>query len=126
MLSEIANVPPSEGVVMNNAMTAKDAGSSDRLYSILEVVKSNRDSFRCCFDLYARNNRGAKGRLAFQIKLDPEGKFMEAKIKQDESDITAGEVESCMTDLVKTISWPKSPSGKETLYTHRFDFKPKN
>ncbi|AKT42277.1 AgmX/PglI C-terminal domain-containing protein [Chondromyces crocatus] len=125
MLSEITNDPPEGGVVMNNAMTAGDAGSSDRLYSILEVIKMKRDSFRCCFDVYARKHPGAKGRLALQIKLDPQGKFLETKIKPDESDITAPEVESCMSDLVQSMSWPKSPSGKETLYTHRFDFKPR-
>jgi len=125
MLSEITNDPPSGGVVMNNAMTAKDAGSSDRLHPILEVVQSKRDSFRCCFDVYARKNPGAKGRVAFTLKLDPEGKLVESKIKQDESDITAPEVESCMTELSQTITWPKSPSGKDTVYTHRFEFKPR-
>lgn len=125
MLSEIANEPPAGGVVMNNAMEAADAGASDRLQPILEVVKEKRDSFRCCFDLYARKNPGAKGRLAFQLKLNPEGKLIEGKIKQDESDITAPEVESCMVELSQSITWPKSPSGKDTVYTHRFDFKPR-
>jgi hypothetical protein len=125
MISEITNTPPEGGVVMNNAMTATDAGASDRLQPILQMVNARRDGYRCCFDLYARKNPGAKGRVAFQMKINPDGQLMESKIKQDESDVTAPEVESCMTELSKSISWPKSPSGKDTVYTHRFEFKPR-
>jgi hypothetical protein len=125
MLSVITNPPPDGGVVMNNAMTASDAGASDRLRPILDTVNSKRDGYRCCFDLYARKNPGAKGRIAFQMKINPDGQLMESKIKQDESDVTAPEVESCMGELSKAIAWPKSPSGKDTVYTHRFEFKPR-
>ncbi|MCC6556224.1 MAG: AgmX/PglI C-terminal domain-containing protein [Polyangiaceae bacterium] len=125
MLTDIANDPPDGGVVMNNATTAADAGSSDRLQPILEVVKSKRDGFRCCFDLYARKNPGAQGRLAFTMKLKPDGALLEGHIKKDESDVTAPEIESCMVELAKGIAWPASPSGKETTYTHRFEFKPR-
>jgi hypothetical protein len=30
-----------------------------------------------------------------------------------------------MVELAKGITWPASPSGKETTYTHRFEFKPR-
>jgi hypothetical protein len=123
MLTDIANDPPAGGVVMNNATTSGDAGSSDRLQSILEVFKSKRDGFRCCFDVYARKNPGAQGRLAFTLKLKPDGSVIEGSIKKDESDVTAPEIESCMLDLAKSITWPQSPSGKETTYNHRFEFK---
>lgn len=123
MLTEITNDAPPGGVVMNNATTAGDAGSSDRLQPILEVVKSKRDSFRCCFDVYARKNPGAQGRLAFTMHLKPDGSLIEGNIKKDESDVTAPVIESCMVELAKSISWPPSPSGKETTYTHRFEFK---
>jgi hypothetical protein len=125
ILSEITNTPPQGGVVMNNASPGPDGGPSDRLQPILETVNAKRDGFRCCFDIYARKNPGARGRLALTMKLDPEGKLMEAKIKQDESDITAPQVESCMAELAKSIAWPRSPRGMDTTYTHRFEFKPR-
>jgi hypothetical protein len=125
MLSEITNDPPQGAVVMNNASPPSDGGPSDRLQPILDTVQSKRDGFRCCFDLYAKKNPGARGRVAFTMKLDPEGKLMEGKIKQDESDITAPQVESCMAELAKSIAWPRSPRGMDTTYTHRFDFKPR-
>jgi hypothetical protein len=126
MLSEITNDPPDGGVVMNNAMTASDAGSSDRLQPMVDLIKSKRDAFRCCFDLWAQKNRGAEGSLTFVINLKPDGALIAAHVDQAQSKIKAPEVEACMVDLAKTLEYPRSPSGKETTYKHRFDFKARN
>ncbi|WP_437758019.1 AgmX/PglI C-terminal domain-containing protein [Sorangium sp. So ce1389] len=124
--SEITNEPPDGGVVMNNAMTSADAGSSDRLQPLVDAIKARRDGFRCCFDLYARKHPGAQGRVTWQLKLKPDGTFEEATIVRDKSDVTAPQVESCMEELAKSITWARSPSGKETVLTYPFDFKRRN
>lgn len=124
VLSEITNEPPEGGVVMNNAATSADAGSSDRLQPLVDVIKSRRDGFRCCFDLYARKNPGARGKIAWQLKLKPDGAVEAATILRDKSDVTAPEVESCMAELAKSVTWARSPSGKDTTLTYPFDFKP--
>ncbi|XYI00530.1 AgmX/PglI C-terminal domain-containing protein [Sorangium sp. So ce1128] len=124
--SEITNEPPDGGVVMNNAMTSADAGSSDRLQPLVDAIKARRDGFRCCFDLYARKNPGAQGRVTWQLKLKPDGTFEEATIVRDKSDVTAPQVESCMEELARSIAWARSPSGKETVLTYPFDFKRRN
>ncbi|WP_148313464.1 AgmX/PglI C-terminal domain-containing protein [Sorangium cellulosum] len=124
--SEITNDPPDGGVVMNNAMTSADAGSSDRLQPLVDAIKARRDGFRCCFDLYARKHPGAQGRITWQLKLKPDGTFEEASIVRDKSDVTAPQIESCMAELAKSITWARSPSGKETVLTYPFDFKRRN
>ncbi|WP_437591884.1 AgmX/PglI C-terminal domain-containing protein [Sorangium sp. So ce1000] len=124
--SEITNEPPDGGVVMNNAMTSADAGASDRLQPLVDAIKARRDSFRCCFDLYARKHQGAQGRITWQLKLKPDGTFEEASIVRDKSDVTAPQIESCMEELAKSITWARSPSGKETVLTYPFDFKRRN
>ncbi|XXT22212.1 AgmX/PglI C-terminal domain-containing protein [Sorangium sp. So ce429] len=124
--SEITNEPPDGGVVMNNAMTSADAGSSDRLQPLVDAIKARRDGFRCCFDLYARKNPGAQGRVTWQLKLKPDGTFEDATIVRDKSDVTAPQVESCMEELARSINWARSPSGKETVLTYPFDFKRRN
>ncbi|WP_438009183.1 AgmX/PglI C-terminal domain-containing protein [Sorangium sp. So ce321] len=124
--SEITNEPPDGGVVMNNAMTSADAGSSDRLQPLVDAIKARRDGFRCCFDLYARKNPGAQGRITWQLKLKPDGTFEDATIVRDKSDVTAPQVESCMEELARSITWARSPSGKETVLTYPFDFKRRN
>lgn len=124
--SEITNEPPDGGVVMNNAMTSADAGSSDRLQPLVDAIKARRDGFRCCFDLYARKHPGAQGRVTWQLKLKPDGSFEEATIVRDKSDVTAPQVEDCMEELAKSVTWARSPSGKETVLTYPFDFKRRN
>jgi hypothetical protein len=126
ILSEITNEPPAGAVPMNNATTAADAGASDRLAPMIDLMKAKRDGFRCCFDIWAKKNPGASGRVMLVISLDPDGKLKKAFVKQDASGIHAPEVESCMVDLAKSMTFPKSPSGKETEFSYPFDFKAKN
>ena len=111
---------------MNNATTAADAGSSDRFASMVELMRQKRDGFRCCFDIWAKKNPGSAGKVTFVFQLDPTGKLKKSFAKQDETTIKAPEVESCMNELAATLSYPKSPSSKDTEYTHRFEFKARN
>jgi hypothetical protein len=127
LLSEITNEPAADaGVVMNNATTAADAGSSDRFASMVELMRQKRDGFRCCFDIWAKKNPGSAGKVTFVFQLDPAGKLKKSFFKQDETTIKAAEVESCMNELATTLTYPKSPSAKDTEYTHRFEFKARN
>lgn len=123
MLAEITNEPPASGVVMNNAQTASDAGASDRFQSMSDLVKEKRDAFRCCFDLWAKNNPGQKGKVTFVFELAPDGRLKQSQIKRDASDITAPEIESCMQEVASGLVYPKSPSGKDTIFTYPFEFK---
>jgi len=124
--SEITNEPPDGGTVMNNAMTAADAGASDRLQPLIDLIKSNRDGFRRCFDQHAKKYPGAQGRLVMVFSLKPDGTLREASIDAAKSAFQAPDVESCMIDFAKTLAYPKSPSGKDTKFTYPFDFKAKS
>jgi hypothetical protein len=124
--TEITNDPPDGGVVMNNANTAADAGSSDRFNPIVDQFKAHRNRFRCCFDIWAKKNPGAKGHVNFTVQLDPKGGLKKAFIKNEGSDIRHPDVESCMVEVVKGITFPASPSGKDTDLTYPFDFKARN
>lgn len=120
---DITNDPPDGGVPMNNATTAGDAGSSDRLASILERVQQHRSRFRCCFDLWGRNNPGREVKVTLSLELEPTGKLAKAGFKPDETELVDGAVEGCMREVAERIDFPPSPSGKLTTYNHRFQFK---
>ena len=105
---------------MNNA--SPDAGST-RLQPMMELIGQKRDGFRCCFDIWAKDHPGVNGRVTFNFELKPDGTLIKAESDKTESTITAPEVESCMVDLAKSLTYPKSPTGKQTTYRHRFDFK---
>ncbi|APR79382.1 Hypothetical protein A7982_04729 [Minicystis rosea] len=123
LVSEIANDPPANGVPVNNAMTTKDAGAADRLEPLTELIKSKRDGFRCCFDIYAKSNPGAQGAMKLHLELKPDGTLTQVSFLDTPNRVNAPEVESCMSDLAKGLTYPKSPSGKETKFTYPFDFK---
>lgn len=120
---DITNDPPDGGLPMNNATTAGDAGSSDRLASILDRVQQHRNRFRCCFDLWGRNNPGREVKVTLSLELEPTGKLAKAGFKADETELTDAAVEGCMREVAERIDYPASPSGKLTTYNHRFQFK---
>ncbi len=119
--STITNEPPGNGRVTANAGTVP--AGSDRLQPMIDLIKANRDGFRKCFDLWGKKNPGQSGKIAFQFFLKPDGTLEKAGFKADEGDMHAAEVESCMITFAKTLTYPKSTIGKETIYTHRFEFK---
>ncbi len=122
LVSDITNDPPG-GVAMNNAQTTRDAGATDRLEPLTDLIKSKRDGFRCCFDVWAKDHPGAAGSVKLKIKLKPDGAVMEVGFEDTPNRVNAPEVEACMSDLAKSLSYPRSPSGKETTFHYPFDFK---
>ena len=118
--SQITNEPAPGGTVTSNA---GPSGGSDRMQAMMDLVKANRDGFRKCFDLWGKKNPGQSGKIAFQFFLKPDGTLEKAAMKADEGDIHAVEIENCMIAFAKTLTYPKSGSGKDTTYTHRFEFK---
>lgn len=123
LVSEITNDPPANGVPLNNAMTAKDAGASDRLEALTSLIRSKRDGFRCCFDIYARTHAGAQGGMNMTVELKADGTVINVSFVDAPNRVSAPEVEACMIDLAKGLGYPRSPSGKETKFTYPFDFK---
>lgn len=129
--AECAQLPPqaldepAAGVVMNNAQTAADAGRSDRFTPVNDLIKMRRPSYRCCFDIWAKTHAKQPIKILFGFELSPDGTVKSTSIKKEESSAAASELEPCMAEVTKTISFPKSPSGRDTRFTYPFDFKPR-
>lgn len=123
--SKITNEPPDGGVVMNNATPSQDAGSSDRLKPIMDVIAVNRDKYRACFDIWGKKNPNApETKITLAIHLDPAGAVLDTSFKKGATDLDDAAVEKCMVDVTKGLKFPPSPSGKETTYNHPFKFHP--
>jgi hypothetical protein len=121
VLSEITNEPPEGAVALNNAQTSKDAGATDRLEPLTELIRSKRDSFRCCFDVWARDHPGVLGSVKMVLKLKPDGTLINVDFTDTPGRVA--DVEPCIAELAKALAYPKSPSGKETTFRYPFDFK---
>jgi hypothetical protein len=116
---------PDGGVALNNAQTSADAGKSDRLQPLIDIIKGNRDGFRRCFDMWGKSHPGESGTTYLVLSIKPDGKLAKAEIDASKGSLHAIEVEQCIVELAKTLNYPKSPSGKETRFTYPFDFKAK-
>lgn len=123
--AEVVTDAPDAGVVMNNAQTAADAGKSDRFTPVNDIIKSKRKSFRCCFDIWAKTHPGQPGKVNFAFELSPDGTLKSASVKKEESAPMATEIEPCMVEVAKSLTFPKSPSGRDTRFSYPFDFKPR-
>ncbi len=123
MPAEAVAEAPESGVVMNNAQKAADTGRSDRFTPVNDLVKSKRKGFRCCFDIWAKTHPGQPGKVNFAFELSPDGSLKSASIKKEDSAPMASDIEPCMVEVAKTITFPKSPSGRDTRFTYPFDFK---
>ena len=121
VLSEITNEPPDGAVALNNAQTAKDAGATDRLEELTALIKSKREGFRCCFDVWAKDHPGAQGTIKMVLKLKADGSVI--GVDFDDSPNRVADVEPCVAELARGLSYPRSPSGKETKFRYPFDFK---
>jgi hypothetical protein len=121
VFSDITNEPPEGAVALNNAMTVKDAGATDRLEALTALMRSKHEGFRCCFDLWAKDHPGAAGAAKIVLKLKPDGAL--TAVEFDEAQGRVPEVEACMGELARTLTYPPSPSGKETKFRYPFDFK---
>jgi hypothetical protein len=123
--SSTENGPPN-GTVMNNAMTAGDAGASDRMQPLLDLVKSRRDAFRCCFDVWSAKNPGQEGKIQMNWGLKAKGELDRVSVDAGKSTLHAAEVEACMIDIAKSLTYPPSPSAKNTVFSYPFEFRAKN
>lgn len=123
LAAEITNEAPDKGVVMNNALTAADAGASDRLRPLIDLIKSKRDGFRCCFDLWAKTHAGESGSVTLHLALAPDGKLVSAEIKDAASTVRGPDLDSCMIELAQSLTYPRSPSGKTTELNYPFELK---
>lgn len=112
---------PDGGLPTINA-GASDAGS-DRIQGVYEVVQKKRPAFRCCFDLWGAKNPGQTGTVSMKLDLKPDGSLRGVEVVDAASTVKAQEVRTCMVDVAKKLTYPKSPSGKDTTYTHPFEFK---
>ncbi|HVY48590.1 MAG TPA: AgmX/PglI C-terminal domain-containing protein [Minicystis sp.] len=124
--SSLVNEPPSNATVMNNAMTAKDAGSSDRLQGLIDVVKARRDAFRCCFDIWSKKNPGQEGRIMMVWSLKQKGELDKVTVDATKSTLHAPEVEACMINIATGLAYPPSPSAKLTTFSYPFEFRAHN
>jgi hypothetical protein len=84
------------------------------------------EAFRCCFDaLWVAQNRGASGTIGLLTSIDASGAFSAAEIEAASTSVQSAEVQTCMIDISKSLTYPKPLSGKDIQYKRVFNFSPR-
>lgn len=114
----------SEGELSSVQRDSDSAADTRTLAVVGEVVKKNRQIVRDCYESALKKSPDLKGSLTIHFVLDAEGYVMNAELNQERSEITTPEVVDCAINLIKSLKFPPSSRGMETIVNYPFDLQP--
>jgi len=98
--------------------------ATDTQVQMREHFQAYHETFRCCFDaLFAPQNPGVSGKVALAVDIDASGSFASAEILAADTTVQSTEVQACIIEIAKSLTYPKPASGKDIRYRRNFDFK---
>lgn len=103
------------------ARNPRDARGKDE---IQQVMASNRDKVRACYDAALARNPGIAGDLVVSFTIDPRGDVKQAEVNWSESDLHIPELDTCAVDAVRSLKFPPSSRGLESKVNYPFNFNP--
>jgi hypothetical protein len=121
---------PQRGVVFNNAMTSQDAGFIDRTTGVLAVLDQQMARFRCCFDAAARHEAvgdhvpsdagTTEQGLMLVLDLAADGSVQRATVDDRRTTVASDLAKLCVVELARSVTYPASPTGKQTVVEYPF------
>ncbi|HET9957025.1 MAG TPA: AgmX/PglI C-terminal domain-containing protein [Polyangiaceae bacterium] len=90
---------------------------------IAKVIRDNRKPFRDCYEKAAKEQPGIEGTLTLHFVLTPDGKVKSAELNRERSTLTAPTAVDCAVSALKTLKFPPSSRGMESVVNYPFDFK---
>jgi hypothetical protein len=90
---------------------------------IAKVIKDNRKPFRDCFEASAKELPELEGTMTIHFVLDPDGKVKSGELNGARSTIQAASIVNCAVAVLKTMKFPPSSRGMESVINYPFDFK---
>jgi tetratricopeptide (TPR) repeat protein len=96
-------------------------GSTERLSSMTDLIKTHRDQFRFCYDAWSKKHPNVDGHVKLTLMLQPDGKLETAEAHM--TGVRAPELERCIIAMSKQLTYPPSATGKMTRFNYPFEFK---
>ncbi|HEY5928129.1 MAG TPA: AgmX/PglI C-terminal domain-containing protein [Kofleriaceae bacterium] len=88
-------------------------------------VRARKDETRACFDAFLTTKPGTKGRVVINYRVDASGTVVETSQGMQDDQIQDEMLVTCISDVLKTVKFASSPSGKTTRAYHQFEFSPR-
>lgn len=93
------------------------------LDDIARTVKEHRDKARACYDARRAKEPTIKGnRVLVNFAIEADGTVTEATQSVKGDQIEDAEIVTCITEVIKQITFAKSGNGKRTRAYHSFEF----
>jgi len=89
-----------------------------------DTVLKNRQNVRDCYEIARQDEPTLQGTLTVHFEIDPKGRVSVAKLNEERSTLKDPSLVTCALDAFKTIRFPPSSRGYESVGNYPFDFRP--
>lgn len=91
--------------------------------AVRRVVRSNLAIFKKCYEDSYKNDNTLEGKIVITWNIDSEGTVLKSWIKSTK--MNNKNVEDCLLEKVKTLTFPKAPQGTVAEVQYPFIFQGK-
>jgi hypothetical protein len=90
---------------------------------VRQAIQDNRRALRNCHEQYLTFKKDLGGRLVLRWKINGDGPV--DTVNTQLSNTAYPNFDTCITDVIKKIVFPKAPNGNSTIVIYPFIFQPK-
>lgn len=95
------------------------------LEDIRKLIAERRPDARACYDSARKKDpKLGEGKIIVNFAIDSEGVVGETSQGMQDGQIEDQAIVGCISEVIKTVRFAKSPAGKTTRAYHRFEFSP--
>jgi len=91
---------------------------------IQKIIKEHRPAVRDCYDKARKELPSLQGDMVIHLVLDPAGKVKVIELNQERSTLKSPAVVDCAISVLKSVSFPPSSRGLESVVNYPFNFMP--
>ena len=92
------------------------------LEDISKAIADRRSESRACYDAAAKQTKGLTGRIIINFRIDEQGNVTETSQGMQDDQIQDETLVTCVSDVIKKVSFAPSKKGKTTRAYHQFEF----
>jgi hypothetical protein len=111
--------PAASGAGSGESTTACEPGRC--LEDISKVIAERKDDARACYADARTRTPKLQGRVVINFAIDSEGSVGETSQGLQDGQLEDAALVECLSNLIKTVKFAASPSGKTTRAYHRFE-----
>ena len=111
--------------MQNTPPPAKGPSGETRTKDVIAArVLENRQIVRDCYEIARQDEPTLSGTLTIHFELDPQGKVSLAELNVERSTLKDPSLVSCALNAFRSIRFPPSSRGYESVGNYPFDFRP--